>query len=46
MFEWNDGKLNVVYDPNEVEQSAVTFFNVMLPYLNDNIEAEINRRTE
>ncbi len=38
LFEWKDGKFNVVYDPNKCTESAKTFFDCMLPYLNDAIE--------
>ena len=38
LFEWTDGKFNVVYDPNRCTESAKTFFDCMLPYLNEHIE--------
>ena len=45
LFEWNDGKFNVVYDANDCTGAAKTFFECMLPYLNDHIKelAECNR---
>ena len=46
-FNWKDGKFDVTYDANDCTQSAKTFFDCMLPYLNDKIELkakELNER--
>lgn len=40
LFEWVDGKFNVVYDANNCTKAANTFFECMLPYLDEHIEAK------
>ena len=37
IFEWKDGKFNIVYDPDKCTESAKAFFECMLPYLNEHI---------
>lgn len=37
VFEWGDGKFNVVYDANNLSQSAAVFFDYIEPYINDHI---------
>ncbi len=38
LFNWRDGKFDVTYDANECTQSAQTFIDCMLPFLNETIK--------
>ena len=38
LFEWADGKFNIVYDANNCTETAQVFFDCMLPYLNEHIK--------
>lgn len=38
VFTWDDGKFDVIYDPNDLTKAAETFFECIKPYLNEHIE--------
>ena len=40
IFNWEDGKFDIIYDANNCTQSAKTFIDCMLPYLNEHIETK------
>ncbi len=49
LFEWGDGKFDVVYDANDITGAAEAFFVAMKPYLNAHIKdaaKNLNRRNQ
>ncbi len=46
LFNWEDGKFDVTYDANNCTQSAKTFIDCMLPYLNEHIEEKAKELLE
>ena len=38
VFDWKDDMFNVIYDADKCTEAAMTFFDCMLPYLNECIE--------
>jgi len=46
IFEWKDGKFNVIYDSNDCTESAITFFKCLLetfPNIKEKICSEVKR---
>ena len=46
LFNWRDGKFDVTYDVNECTQSAQTFIDCMLPFLNNAIKLKAEELIE
>lgn len=46
VFTWDDGKFDVVYDPNDLTGAANAFFVGMKPYLNAHIRDAAERLNE
>ena len=46
LFEWKNGKFNVVYDKDKCSEAAQVFFECMLPYLNEHIKEKAKQMVE